>query len=985
MAPGRSDKSWVCLQDVLRSQARSPSSAHLLLYALGELSSPPTAVSYSTLYETASQCSIRLANLAGFTEDRPVLLYLDDHWDIILWFWAVILARGIPVLSPSFSNINREKHLHALSELLESPVCITRVAFLQSFEDVSHSLKVHTVESLVGGTSPRQASKATCFESMPLGEDMRSVKNAPDDSSLAVLMLTSGSTGNAKAVRLTHGQILAAIAGKASVRPLPESGAFLNWIRLDHVASLIEIHIQALWLGVNQVHVHAADIMATPLQFLELLSRHRVSRSFAPNFFLARLSQEFADDPTTLHEWDLSNLAVLASGGEANDVQTCIAASKILMRYGAPENVITPGFGMTETCAGAIFNTNLSTYDVATGRDVASLGRCMPGIEMRVMDSITGTFAAPGVTGDLDVRGPVVFDGYYRDPAATTLAFTSDGWFRTADQASVDSEGNLSLVGRRDDVVNINGVKIAISALQSSLDPVFRTLCADRVIVFPSRIPGASSEQVTVVYIPRWQPPKTQDLAEADKLATETCMMVNLACRPFVFSVGESLPLIPRSTLGKISAAKMRAMFEAGVFERDIAHHRRLVSEYRQHMQQISSQFDIGPAEGLLRLDFAESIGKDVESIDVDAPLFELGFTSMDLIRLKVRIDTRLGITVDTVLLLKNPTVRSLSGALQQLMEKNYIAAPGISTPQEGTSHHDFANVTIDTDYDPVVTLLPKGGKSPLWLVHPGIGEVLVFVGLSQHMRADDRPVYALRARGLEPGQRNFASVAEAVDTYVAAVRRRQPRGPYALAGYSYGAMLAFEMTKVLEKEGAAGQETVRFLGTFNLPPHIKTRMRQLEWNMCLLHLVQFLGLVTEDHADQEAANERSPYRLASREEALQIVLDLAGESRMRELGLGPKDLERWANVAYALPNMAVEYEPSGCVKSLDVFHAEPLKIVGVSREEWVNEHLSKWRDFCRTEPRFHRVGGGHYTMLGPDHVADFAKQLRATLKARGA
>jgi acyl-CoA synthetase (AMP-forming)/AMP-acid ligase II len=172
-----------------------------------------------------------------------------------------------------------------------------------------------------------------------------------------MLILTSGSTGNSKAVRLTHQQILATISGKVSVRSLPRRGSFLNWISPDHVASLVEIHIQTLWLGVDQVHVHASDIVSARKSFMELLSRHRVCRTFAPNFFLERLvlaikGSDFEEDHVN---WDLSNLQIVASGGEANDVNTCIAASSLFQKFGARRDVITPGFGMTEICAGGYF------------------------------------------------------------------------------------------------------------------------------------------------------------------------------------------------------------------------------------------------------------------------------------------------------------------------------------------------------------------------------------------------------------------------------------------------------------------------------------------------------------------------------------------------------------------------------------------------------------------------------------------------------
>ncbi|XDG05686.1 hypothetical protein ABKA04_005301 [Annulohypoxylon sp. FPYF3050] len=335
----------------------------------------------------------------------------------------------------------------------------------------------------------------------------------------------------------------------------------------------------------------------------------------------------------------------------------------------------------------------------------------------------------------------------------------------------------------------------------------------------------------------------------------------------------------------------------------------------------------------------------------------------MDLIRLKHRLDTRLGIMAPVVMLMKNPTVRSLAIALRPIIS------------------HDSARHSqpVLVDYDPVVILRSSGRRTPLWLVHPGVGEVLVFVGLAQHLSQDDRPVYALRAKGFEVGQDRFPSIAVTVETYVRAIRQRQPRGPYALAGYSYGTMLAFEMAKKLNSD--YGENSVRFLSSFNLPPHIKTRMRYLNWNMCLLNLAYFVGLTTEEVAD---TCEEKGFRDVSRSEALEQVLEVADRSRLEELGLGELELSRWAGVAFGLQSMSKDYDPDGLVDVIDIFHAIPLKVAATSPEEWVTKHLSKWSDFCRTKPRFHRVGGAHYTMLGPDNVRGFSTTLQAALGARG-
>ncbi|KAI1089147.1 acetyl-CoA synthetase-like protein [Rostrohypoxylon terebratum] len=978
--------SEVCLQDVLRVRAESLPTKHLLFYQLGGTSSHPKRVSYRILYDEAKQNSLRIAALVNFSPGKPVLVHLEHHWDTILWVWAVILAGGVPVLSPPLSNVeeHREKHLQVLSQLLESPICITREASLHLFAGSNHTFHLHSIETLL--------QKPPTIRS---GNKEAVKKGVSNGDSLAMLMLTSGSSGNAKAVCLSHRQILAAVSGKASVRPLPSDGAFLNWIGLDHVASLIEIHIQALWLGVDQVHVHAADVVASPSLFLDLLSKHRVSRSFAPNFFLAKLVKECdsPDKPPSRH-WDLSNLTVLASGGEANDTRTCAAASALFAKYGASPAVITPGFGMTETCAGAIFNLDCPRSDLEKARSIASVGRCMPGIEMRIIDSATGQAVKFCQPGHLEIRGAVVFKGYYRNPAATTDAFTPDGWFRTGDEGSIDAKGNLSLIGRVKDVININGVKVVTADVQTSLEAALST-CALRVVSFPSRAPGAATEQITIAYIPN-KPIDAESVVEIDGLAAQACSLVTTACRPVIFGVGsETLPLLPLTTLGKISGAKMRALFEAGVFEKDVTRHREIMDEFRRQKQLSWVDESLNETEILLRADIADIRGMtDIEEIGVETNIFQFGFTSMDVIRLKHRLDNRLGITVATAMLLKHPTIRSLAEALDKSKAALSGDAPSDALPAasgfkdvDGDGDEDIDPtsqfVVSETVYDPVVVLRSSGTKTPLWLVHPGVGEVLVFVGLAQHMSADDRPIYALRARGFESGQPQFTDIDETVTTYVSAVRQKQPKGPYAIAGYSYGTMLAFEMAKRLEGDGPG--ETVGFLGSFNLPPHIKMRMRQLSWNMCLLHLSQFLGLVSASFADEEsAAPSDSPYRRATRREALARVLETVEESRMRDLGLGARELARWADVAHGLQSMAVDYEPSGVVPSIDVFHAEPLKVAAPSREVWVTEHLSRWKDFSRSEPRFHEVGGAHYTMIGPEYVANFSQKLKAALYSRG-
>jgi thioesterase domain-containing protein len=179
----------------------------------------------------------------------------------------------------------------------------------------------------------------------------------------------------------------------------------------------------------------------------------------------------------------------------------------------------------------------------------------------------------------------------------------------------------------------------------------------------------------------------------------------------------------------------------------------------------------------------------------------------------------------------------------------------------------------------------------------------------------------------------------------------------------------------------AEGHE-VGFLGGLNLPPHIKQRMRRLEWNLCLLHLSHFLSLVTEAVSDRY--EDDLEYCKMTPNEALEVVHNMADKTRWAELKVKKTSLACWVNVAFGLQRMAIDYEPSGQVNNMDIFYCIPLRAVADSREIWREQYLSRWADFVHEAPRFHAVDGAHYTMIGADHVASFASTMMRALRGRG-
>ncbi|KAI9694948.1 MAG: putative NRPS-like protein biosynthetic cluster [Bathelium mastoideum] len=921
------------LTTVLLEASKAHPSNGLVFYPKGEIEGEGNTFTYAAFLERAEENAIRIHAL-GLESGTIVLLHFDSIQDNLEWFWAVTYAGYTPALSTPLSNNleQRKKHLLNLHSLLDNPVCLTRTSLLGEFSS-QNKLKLQTVEEL-----PHLSIETPGFLKVhgfyaPINQGI--LKQHED---IAALMLTSGSTGLAKAVCLTHGTILAAVAGKSAKNTTSTYTPFFNWIGTDHVANLTEIHMQAMWVGATQIHAQATDIIVDPIQLLRLVDKHRIAYTFAPNFFLASLLRTLQSADTS--GLNLSSLRSIISGGEANVIQTSLAISKLLQEKGAWPHVVKPAFGMTETCAGSIYNMDFPKYDLDQNTEFASLGSCVPGMQMRIVDD-NGLPVDADVPGSLEVRGPNVFRKYYNNPTVTAESFNGP-WFITGDQGRIDASGRLFLTGRAKETLIINGVSYSPQEIESALEDVEgakRTF----TVVFPYREKGSDTESLAVAYCPTYEP---EDVAKrvATNDALSKATMLHIGAKPLLLPLDARV--LQKTTLGKISRSKVRKSFEAGALQKYLDFN----AEQTQALKVQQFEKPEGETEQMIFEVFKESFDLPEYHLGVNANLFEIGVNSMDLIRIKNKLQKQINAEIPVITLMTNPTIRTLAVALKELQKPH--------------------------EYDPMVVLQGQGDKTPLWLIHPGVGEVLVFLNLAIYLA--DRPVYAMRARGFEKGEDFFTSIEEMVSMYVDKIRSVQPKGPYALAGYSYGSMVAFEISKRLK---ALDEEAdIRFLGVFNLPPHIKTRMRQLDWTNCILNLSYFLDFFSEDDAMAMVPM----LSKKSRQEVVDHIMSLAPKDRLNELGLDEQKLVTWADLAFSLQGAAVDYEPSGIVDRMDIFYAIPLAAVAKGLQDWKDNHLSKWQEYSKTAPRFYPVEGAHYTMLGPQHILSFQKTLKAALTARG-
>ncbi|OKL57331.1 hypothetical protein UA08_07450 [Talaromyces atroroseus] len=893
-------------------------------------------VSYASLLDDAKHNAHLLSSIDGLSPSTILLLHFDSQYDTIRWFWAATLAGLLPAISTPLVNdaAQRKKHLAHLQSLLLLPVVLTAEHLVPEFDGVE-GLRVHAVESLDASNEQLSSFAAATGP-----------EKSKDD--IAVLMLTSGSTGNAKAVSLRHGKVLKAVQGKSAHHGTVPGDAFLNWVGLDHVASLTEIHLHAMSLGSDQIHVPASELLRDPLRFVQLLEQHKIAYTFGPNFFLTQVRDSLVANPTLTA--DLSPLKALISGGESNVVATCDALTRELRRFGVKNEVIRPGFGMTETCAGSIYSRTCPSLDIAAGLEFANLGTCIPGIQMRVMSLAAKDEQAPdGEVGEFQVSGPIVFDHYFNNPEATADSFSADGWFITGDLAWIDTSGNLNLAGRTKDTIIVNGVKWSSTEIETAIEEEgIPGLVPSFTVAFPHRATGSPTEDIAVVYSPAYAAENDQARFETATAIAKTVALITGWKPAHLIPLPQGL--LDKSSLGKISRTKVRTALEQGEYaafeQQDLA--------ARKRYQESTWRKPETATEKTIQAQLVKLLDIPPEEVSLDSSIFDLGIGSFNLILLKAMIQDAMDTKTDIPMsvLLTDPTVSAIASSIDKL-----LSSPPV--------------------YNPIVPLQPHGTKTPLFCIHPGSGDILVFIALAAHFPT--RPVYAIRTRGYNPDERLFASIRETAETYAHHIRLTQPQGPYAIAGYSLGSTLAFEVGKVLEAQG----QQVHFLASIDYPPHIAHYVQHLNWTDVLLHIAFFLELI--DEATMLRITPHMHTLDDNRAAALDYILALADKTRLHALAIDAARLALISDIAENFRVNVETYQPQGSVERLDVFVADPPRYAARDRRDWRENKLGAWADFVRDDKiEFHDCPGIHAKMLNREHMADFARIFKAVMKRRG-
>ncbi|NET16824.1 MAG: AMP-binding protein, partial [Okeania sp. SIO1H6] len=398
---------------------------------------------YENLLQEAQQILSGLRKL-GFKPQDKVIFQLERNQDFIAAFWGCILGGFVPVpisIAPTYELPNSTIiKLKNTWQMLGKPLILAGAKLAYGLRSLSELLKLESFQVQVIDDL-RQCEPDTHWH-----------PSQPDD--LAILLLTSGSTGIPKAVMQSHRALLSRSSATAQMNKFTSDDISVNWFPLEHVVGLAMFHIRDVYLGCQQIHAPKELVLQQPLRWLDWIDRYQATITWAPNFAYGLINERAEE--LNQRNWNLSSMRFIINGGEAIVAKQARTFLKLLEPFGLSPNTMYPAWGMSEVCSGINFNHKFS-LDSSTDKDsFVSVGKPVPGVSLRIANENMEVISE-GEIGLLQVKGLIVTSGYYQNYEANQEAFTKDGWFNTGDLAFI-KDGCLTITGRQTDIIIVNGI-----------------------------------------------------------------------------------------------------------------------------------------------------------------------------------------------------------------------------------------------------------------------------------------------------------------------------------------------------------------------------------------------------------------------------------------------------------------------------------------------------------------------------------------------
>ncbi|MBZ5611122.1 MAG: AMP-binding protein [Acidobacteriia bacterium] len=573
----------------------------------------------------------------------------------------------------------------------------------------------------------------------PKGSDHHGSRGQPaEPGDRAYILSTSGSTGRPKLAPTTHRAMCTSINIVREVLALTPDDRCLNFSPLFHALGLVSGILLPLCTGGSTVFTRGFRVD----EFFEWLDQ------FRPTWFSAvpTVLQEILEHaPQHADVLQRCPIRFVRSGGAALAPSV---AEQIEAGLRAP---MMQTYGLSEAPYVSMENVRGPRRRGASGRPTCG--------EVAIVDA-GGRALPPGEPGEIVVRGPTVFEGYYGNPQATQAAFRG-GWFHTADIGHLDADGFLFITGRANEFINRGGEKIAPLEVDQVL---FAHPAVAKAVTFSVPHDKLGEDVAAAVVLREGASVSEPQLLE---FASEHLAAHKLP-RRILF-----LDRLPVGPTGKVLRSKMRA--HVASLTGSVDHPPSAYVKPRDDRERRIA----GILARVLRLD----------RVGIHDNFFQLGGDSLAATEAALLLEEDFGLTsLSPGMFHWAPTVAQLAGIL---------ADPA----------------RLERPYD-VIPLQTEGHGVPLFLIEPGDEGPRIARHLGQ-----EHPFYGIPIPASADPSRP-RSIEQMASECIAALRRFQPEGPYALTGWCAHGAIALEMAQQLEQHGAqVSFVTMLDVRNFFLPP----------------------------------------------------------------------------------------------------------------------------------------------------------------------
>jgi 8-amino-7-oxononanoate synthase len=700
-------------------------------------------IDFATLARRVDALASKLHS-AGMTGRRIVLVF-PTGIEFAVAFLACLKAGAVAV--PSDLPSRRSKGERLLRILEDSGAAAILVD-----ESLADRLRINVDPASLPATC-----RILPIDGVPVAPTASWRPPAIASGDLAMLQYTSGSTANPRGVMLTHGQLVAncrMIAGSFEIR---DGDACHSWLPVHHDMGLIGGILTPLLLGGPCDLANPASFLVNPLGWLKSISTHGSTISGGPDFAY-RLCVDRVT-PAEIATLDLSRWRVAFVGAEIVRPETIRRFSETFGPAGFRPESFFPCFGLAEATllvtggpSGEVFakrfhapglrrsSVSPSIGDGSEARVLVSNGRPANGVELVIVDPMTGRASPPDRVGEIWVRSPSVGLGYWGDPTSTgetfgaTLPEDDRPWLRTGDLGFLHEE-QLHVTGRCKARIIVRGVNHAAEDLESSLENAVAGLVPGGIAVFSSE---RGDREALIVVAERMRGSALDDSRTLRELRQVLVAEHGLA-------IDESLLVragtLPRTSSGKIRRFAARDLFESGGIE---------------PLARFSGD-TVSNAEITSRI--SHRLGLSGISLDASLRLdSDLGLDSLGKVSLLHELAGEHGVILpDTPL----PTMETI-GDLVRVVEAASLA----EAPPQGPSgrFEDFPEIVRFRKTR--AAFLAEGCEDPFFKIHEDLGngrtrvgdrELIQFgnynyLGLSRHPEVTEAAARAARHDGTSSG-----------------------------------------------------------------------------------------------------------------------------------------------------------------------------------------------------------------------------------------